>query len=88
MSNQMIGIAGVFLLTLVLFVLLHWFLSLGRSKGGRYVKPMNLHRDRESPPKLADDNAWLLWSPDVDTRAGPPKSGFDDHPDPDPFSLG
>ena len=75
MNNQMIGIGGVFALTFVLFVLLHRFLSLGRPNRRRYVKPMTLHRGHESSTKSTEDNAWL-WSPELNTRAGPSKPSF------------
>jgi hypothetical protein len=79
MSNQLIGIAGVFALTFFLFVIRHWFLSLGRANRSRYVNPTTPRRDRESDITSADDNAWLLWSPERDAQAGPPRSGFDEH---------
>jgi hypothetical protein len=77
MNNQVIGIAGMFALTFVLFVILHCFLSLGRPNRRRYVKPMTLHRDYESSTN--EDNAWL-WSPEFETRAGPAKPSFREDP--------
>ena len=79
MNNQMIGIAGVFAVTLFLLVLRHCFLSLGRARRSRHVNPTAPRRDHEPNLKSADDDAWLLWSPELDERAGPSKPGFLDH---------
>lgn len=76
MENQMIGVASVFAMTFFLFVLRHCLLSLGRPKRSGYVNPTTLRRDYESNIESADDHAWLLWSPELDAQAGPPKRGF------------
>lgn len=79
MNNQMIGITGVFALTFLLLVLRHCFLSLGRTNRSRYVNPTTPRRDHESKTESAEDDAWLLWSPERDERAGPSKPGFPGH---------
>lgn len=79
MTNEMIGIAGVFALTLFLFVLRHCFHSFGRPNRSRYVNPTTPRRDHESNTRSADDDAWLLWSPELGERAGPSKHGFPGH---------
>lgn len=73
--NQVIGIAGVFALTLFLLVLRHYFLSLGRVKRGGYVNPTAPSRNFELKRKAVEDDSWLLWTPDPDPRAGSSKRG-------------
>jgi len=85
MNNQTIGIAGVFALTIFLFVLRHFVLSLGRPKQRRHVNPMIPRKDQERRTTSADDDDWLLWRPKLDRRAGVPKAG--EHPDPNRFRL-
>jgi len=71
MNNQMIGIASVFVLTFLLFVLRHCFLSLGRrNKRRRYVTPTALPGNHEMHKKAASDDAWLLWTKDPDKQGG------------------
>ena len=85
MSNQTIGISGVFALTFLLFVLRHWFLSWGRPNSGRNVNSMNLRKDHESSSNSAGDNAWLWWTPDIDHRGGASKPRFGQHRGNRPF---
>lgn len=70
MNNQMIGIAGVFAFTLFLFLLRHFYLSLGRPKKRRYVTPTALPGNHEMHKKAARDDAWLLWTKDPDKQGG------------------
>jgi hypothetical protein len=70
MNNQMIGITGVFALTFFLFVLRHFFLSLGRANKSRYVNPTAPRGTFELNRKAVEDDSWLLWSPD--NEAGSP----------------
>ena len=67
MNNQMIGIASVFVLTFLLFVLRHRFLSLGRAnKSGHGIRP-GARRNNElnsSNKKPGEDDAWLFWTPE------------------------
>jgi hypothetical protein len=68
MNNQMIGIAGVFAFTLFLFLLRHFYLSLGRPKKRRYVTPTALPGNHEMHKKTASDDDWLLWTEDPDKQ--------------------
>ena len=69
MNDQVIGIAGVFAFTLFLFLLRHFYLSVGRRKKSRYVTPSALPGNHEMHKKAASDDAWLLWT------EGPDKQG-------------
>ena len=68
MNNQVIGIAGVFAFTLVLFLLRHFCLSLGRRKKRRYGTPTALPGNHEMHKKAVSDDAWLLWTEDPDKQ--------------------
>ena len=72
-ENDLIGLAGVFVLTIFLLLLYHLMSSIGRhtERSNTQTKPPNnpdrhrrenfdLHKDS------ADDDAWLLWSPELD----------------------
>lgn len=67
MNNEMIGIAGVFALTLFLFLLRHFYLSIGRRDKSGYVTPAPPGANkRESNSDSGTDDAWLLWTPETD----------------------
>ena len=70
MNNQTIGIAGVFAFTFFLFVIRHFYLSLGRRKKRRYVTPTALPGNHEMHKEAASDDAWLLWTEDPDKQGG------------------
>jgi len=61
MSNQVIGIAAVFVLTLFLLGLRHILLIWGQPSKRRHLQP-------SSPTSVVretrEDDSWLLWSPD------------------------
>lgn len=71
MSNQSIGIASVFGLTFLLFVLRQCFLSLGRPGRSAHVGTPMLRGDRGSNIKSGDDHGWLMWSADREAQAKP-----------------
>ena len=80
-SNELIGISGVFVLTLFLIGLYHIIGIFGRHSK-RYVAQRKRARDPEQddPRKTyVEDDAWLLWSPEPYERAGPSKPGLPDH---------
>ena len=66
MNNEMIGIAGVFALTLFLLLLRHFYLSIGRrDKSGHATTALPLgNKQSNSDPRT--DDAWLLWTPETD----------------------
>ena len=68
MTNEIIGIVGAIVLTFLLFVLRHFILTLGRSKKRRYVTPMTRRENRELNKRDVEDDAWLLWVPDLETE--------------------
>lgn len=75
-ENQIIGIVGVFVLTLCLIALYHLMGKLGRH-GKRYraqikraKQPEQDRRpDRDPRRTSGKDDAWLSWSPELDERA-------------------
>jgi hypothetical protein len=75
MNNEMIGIIGVFALTLFLFVLRHLYLSFGRANRSGRTAPATFRRDHELNIGSDDDDGWLLWSPERDAQSGPPRIG-------------
>jgi hypothetical protein len=85
-ENELIGIAGVFVLTFCLIALYHLMGKFG-GHGKRYDAQTKRAKDPEQdrrpdhdPPRTSGkDDAWLLWSPELDERAGPSKPGFSDH---------
>jgi hypothetical protein len=90
-ENELIGIAGVFVLTFCLIALYHVMGKFG-GHGKRYSAQIDrakqpeqdrLEQDRRpdhDPRKTSvRDDAWLFWSPELDERAGPSKLGFPDH---------
>ena len=80
-ENELIGIAAVILLTLCLIALYQFIGNLGSHK-----KPASIEQSKQSESDrrldvdphgtLDSDDAWLLWSPEVDARPRPPSSGF------------
>jgi len=67
MSNQAIGITGVFVVTFFLLALRHLLLIWGQASKRRHVSP--------SPPadsvrETTKDDAWLLWPKDIDSGSG------------------
>jgi hypothetical protein len=70
MSNEIIGIVGVFAFTFFLFVLRHFYLSIGRTNKSRHVTPTTPPGHYELSTKAVEDDSWLLWSPD--NEAGSP----------------
>jgi hypothetical protein len=68
MTNEIIGIVGAIVLTFLLFVLRHFILTLGRSKKRRSVAPMARRENRELNKRDVEDDAWLLWVPDLATE--------------------
>jgi hypothetical protein len=65
-NNESIGIGSVFVLTLFLFLLRHFYLSIGRREKSRQVTPTTLGRNQKLNKRAAEDDAWLLWTPDPD----------------------
>lgn len=85
LGNQIIGITGVFVLTFCLIALYHLIGKIG-AHGKRYDTPIKhfnkRHQDRspdDSKKSSSKDDAWLLWSPDLEKRAGPSKPNFGEH---------
>lgn len=78
MANEIIGIASAIGLTSLLFGLRRLILPSERGNKRRYV-PTPQHRETNelNTKALEDDDAWLLWMPDVEieTRAGHGQSG-------------
>ena len=68
MSNQMIGITGVFALTLFLLILRHCFLALGRVKRSGNVTLTLPRASYEFDTKTGEDDSWLLWTSDETPR--------------------
>ncbi|MEK6285723.1 MAG: hypothetical protein AABO57_08275 [Acidobacteriota bacterium] len=85
-ENELIGIAGVFVLTLCLIALYHLMGKFGRH-GKRYdarikraKQPEQDQRPDHDPRTTSGkDDAWLLWNPELDERDGPSKAGLPDH---------
>jgi len=85
LNNQIMGITGVFVLAFLLIALYHLIGKIG-AHGKWYIAPSKQFnkwpRDRR-PDDLekssAKDNAWLLWTPDREERAGPSKSNLGKH---------
>ena len=73
MTNQMIGVSSVFVVTLFLFVLRYCLLMLGRARRNGYATPTLPGAIIEPDAKPVEDDAWLLWTPDEGPRGGSPK---------------
>jgi hypothetical protein len=65
-SNEAIGIDSVFALTFFLFLLRHLYLSIGRRDKSRHITPAPPAASEKSSSDSGADNAWLLWTPEVD----------------------
>jgi hypothetical protein len=85
-ENELIGIAFVFVLTFCLIALYHLIGKIGRhsKRYGAQIKrakePEEHRRPDHDPRKTSGkDDASLLWSPELDERAGPSRPGFLDH---------
>ncbi|MFY9607312.1 MAG: hypothetical protein WAU45_01695 [Blastocatellia bacterium] len=84
-KNELIGIVGVFVLTFCLIALYHLIGKLGRHRKryGAQIKrakqPEDRRPDHDPRRTFGKDDAWLLWSQELDERAGPSKPGFPDH---------
>lgn len=82
-ENDVIGIAGVFGLTFCLIALYHFMSKIGRhnKRHGAHRKQFN-ERDQDRRPTHnlnkppGKDDAWLLWSPDLDARRGQSDIGY------------
>ena len=80
-DNELIGVLGVFVLTLCLIALYHLIGKIGR---GRKRYGRRIRRSKESVPngrpdhelRSGKDDPWLQWSPEPAERAAPSKSGF------------
>jgi hypothetical protein len=76
MSNELVGIVGVFAFTLFLFVLRYFCLSIGRPR----KSPANATTAREDHGLIglaARNDAWLLWNdPDKQPDSRNPLGGY------------
>ena len=70
MRNELVGIVGVFAFTLILFVLRHFCLSIGRTNKSRQVNTTAARDNHELNSLAATNDAWLLWNDDPDKQAG------------------
>lgn len=84
LSNEVIGIAGVFLFTFSMIGLYHLICQLGPIAKRQSDRK---HRDHLNKPSrdwqrvnvrksADDDDAWWLWDPAPDNRPGRSKTGF------------
>lgn len=81
LENQIIGIAAVFLLTFCLIALYHLIGKIGpRRKRYNLLKEKAnegvQNQPHDSKKSSGKDDAWLLWSPDLEERADAPKPGL------------
>jgi len=70
MTNEIIGIVGTIGLTLLLFVLRHLILPSERANKGRRVTPMTHRENNELKKTTVEDDARLLWTPDIEVESG------------------
>ena len=84
--NNLIGIAGVFVLTFFLIALYHLMSAFGRHRkryDAQTKRPKDPEHDRQpdhNPRRTSGKNDdWLLWSPQLNEPAGPSKPGSRDH---------
>ena len=66
MTNDIIGIMGVFALALVLFVIRYFILNLGRGKNKRPITATIPRASVESTKSAEEDDTWLLWAADAE----------------------
>ena len=85
LGNQIIGVTGVFVLTFCLIALYHLIGKIG-AHGKRYNTPSKHfnkrpqdHRPDDFKKSSGKDDAWLLWSPELEEPAGPSKPGLSEH---------
>jgi hypothetical protein len=69
MTNEMIGIVGAIGLTFLLFVLRHFILPSERANKRRRVTPMTHRENHELKKIIVEDDAWLLWAPDIEVES-------------------
>jgi hypothetical protein len=67
MSNQLMGIAGVFIVTILLIAFLHVFLRWGQPSRRTALRPPSSTRAKKD---MTVDDPWLLRSPDGETPQG------------------
>jgi len=67
-NNEAIGIGCVFALTFFLFLLRHLYLSIGRRDKNSHVTPAPPPANEKSNSDSGADNAWLLWTPNLETE--------------------
>lgn len=85
-KNELIGIAGVFVLTFCLIALYHLIGAFGRhsKRYGAHIKQVS-ERDQDRRPThdldkpSGKDDALLLWSPELNGRADSIDEGFAAH---------
>jgi len=94
-KNELIGMSGVFILTFCLIALYHLIGAFGRYRRTygahtkRIRKPAQDRSLDHEPRRVAGkDDSWLLWSPELDARAGPQRPGFGDHRETKDSGLG
>lgn len=84
-SDELIGISGVFVFTFCLIALYHFIGVFGRHKKARGVsfRQIQIKEARQHRPlshglnrSLGKDDAWLMWNPELDAHNGPPNPGF------------
>ena len=69
MINEILGIVSAIGLTFLLFGLRHLILPSERANKRRRVTPM-MHRERHELNKTTfEDDAWLLWAPDIEVES-------------------
>jgi len=66
MTNDIIGITGVFALVLVLFVIRYFILNVGRGKNKRPIIATMPRASVESTKSAKEDDTWLLWAADAE----------------------
>ena len=67
MSNEVIGVAGVFVVTFFLLALRHLLLIWGQASKRRHISPappVNVVRE------TTKDDSWLLWPQDIEGGSG------------------
>jgi hypothetical protein len=84
-ENELIGIVLVFVLTFCLIALYHLLGKIGHGNryGAQIKRAKQPEQDRrpghDSRGTSVKDDDWLLWSPELDERAGPSKADSRDH---------
>ena len=85
MSNELIGIVGVFVLTFCLIALYHLIGVFGRHRKTYHAQTKQItERDQDRRPDhdlrrvSGRDDSWLLWGSELDARAAPQRRGSGD----------